>query len=137
MGLRHANAEDLLDFPSIFSTMLARMNYKRGAEQQNPEPGRLDGPVVSHVARTGSTCFASAMSTSWRRRAVSATNTSRPHDLWAIKLSDNPDVDEDEPEVFLTSTMHGDEITGYGLMLRLLDELTTGYSSDPDLTGGR
>ena len=56
------------------------------------------------------------------------TNTVRPHALWAMKLSDRPDDEEDEPEVFLTSTMHGDETTGYMLLLRLIDELTAHYA---------
>jgi len=45
-----------------------------------------------------------------------SNNTVRPHRLWAVVISDNPDTDEAEPEVLLTSTMHGDETTGYVLM---------------------
>ncbi|MEO7972496.1 MAG: M14 family zinc carboxypeptidase, partial [Thermoanaerobaculia bacterium] len=41
------------------------------------------------------------------------TNTVRPHKLLALKISDRPDDAEDEPEIFLSSTMHGDETTGY------------------------
>lgn len=62
------------------------------------------------------------------------TNTVRPHALWAMKLSDRPDAEEDEPEVFLSSTMHGDETVGFVLLLRLIDELLSHYapgSSDP------
>ena len=47
------------------------------------------------------------------------TNTVRPHRLYAVKLTDNPDLDEDEPEVLYTSSMHGDETVGWMLMLRL------------------
>jgi hypothetical protein len=43
--------------------------------------------------------------------------------LLALKISDSVNVDEPEPEVFLTSSMHGDELTGYVLMLRLVDSL--------------
>jgi hypothetical protein len=57
-------------------------------------------------------------------------NTVRPHHLWTVAISDNPDLDEDEPEVLLTSTMHGDETAGFVLMLRLIDHLLVGYSSD-------
>lgn len=48
----------------------------------------------------------------------------------ALKISDNPDSDEDEPEVFYTSTMHGDETGGYILMLRLADYLLKNYSTN-------
>lgn len=49
-------------------------------------------------------------------------------DLWVLKISDNVQTDEAEPEFFYTSTMHGDETTGYILMLRLIDSLLTAYS---------
>jgi len=62
------------------------------------------------------------------------TNQSRPHDLLAMKISDNAGVDEDEPEVLYTSSMHGDEVTGYVLTLRLVDELLRNPSSDPLIT---
>jgi hypothetical protein len=61
-------------------------------------------------------------------------NLVRPHRLWAIVISDNPDTDEDEPEVLLTSTVHGDETSGFILMLRLTDYLTGGYGDDPEIT---
>jgi len=61
-------------------------------------------------------------------------NTVRPHRLWAVVLSDNPGLDENEPEVLLTSTMHGDETTGYVLTLRLIDYLLTGHGTDPEIT---
>lgn len=50
--------------------------------------------------------------------------------LLALKISDNPSVDEAEPKVFYTSSMHGDELTGYVLMLRLIDYLLKNYSDD-------
>ncbi len=51
--------------------------------------------------------------------------------LLVAKISDNVVTDEAEPEFFYTSTMHGDEITGYVLMLRLIDSLLTAYSTSP------
>jgi hypothetical protein len=50
--------------------------------------------------------------------------------VMALKISDNCQEDEDEPEVFLTSTIHGDETGGYILMLRLADYLLENYDSD-------
>ena len=38
------------------------------------------------------------------------------------------------PEFFYSSTMHGDEVTGFYFMLRLIDTLLTGYGTDPELT---
>jgi hypothetical protein len=47
--------------------------------------------------------------------------------LLALKISDNVVDDETEPEFFYTSSMHGDELTGYVLMLRLADYLLKNY----------
>jgi hypothetical protein len=56
-----------------------------------------------------------------------STNTRK---LLALKISDNPAEDETEPVFFYTSTMHGDEATGFVLMLRLIDSLLTAYNSN-------
>ncbi len=48
----------------------------------------------------------------------------------SIKISDNASQSEEEPAFFYTSTMHGDEVTGYPLMLRLIDYLLNNYDTD-------
>lgn len=53
--------------------------------------------------------------------------------LLAVKISDNVTVDEAEPEFLYTSSMHGDETTGYILMLHLIEYLLEGYFSDPEI----
>ena len=47
--------------------------------------------------------------------------------LWGIVISDNVNVNEAEPEIRFSSTMHGDEVTGMILMLDLAEYLTTNY----------
>ncbi|MFN8207827.1 MAG: M14 family zinc carboxypeptidase [Bacteroidales bacterium] len=54
--------------------------------------------------------------------------------LLALKLSDSAKSDQPEPEVFYTSSIHGDETTGYGLLLHLIDTLVTSYGTSPRLT---
>jgi PKD repeat protein len=54
--------------------------------------------------------------------------------LLAAVISNNVNVDEYEPEFFYTSTMHGDEITGFVLMLRLIDYLLNNYGANTDVT---
>ncbi len=46
----------------------------------------------------------------------------------ALKISDNASTDENKPEVFYSSTIHGDETGGFILMLRLADYLLRNYS---------
>jgi hypothetical protein len=47
----------------------------------------------------------------------------------ALKISDNVSVEESEPAVFFTSTMHGDELAGFVLLLRLSEYLLESYPS--------
>jgi hypothetical protein len=61
-------------------------------------------------------------------------NSYQGRPLLVARISDNVGVAEGEPEFFYTSTMHGDETTGYVLMLRLIDYLLTEYNNDPKVT---
>jgi hypothetical protein len=49
--------------------------------------------------------------------------------ILVLKISDNPEIHEQEPVVLYTSSIHGDEVVGYNLMLRLIDYLLTDYST--------
>lgn len=49
------------------------------------------------------------------------------HDLWSLKLSDNVEEDEVEPEFKYIANMHGDEIVGRELMVLLLEDLAARY----------
>ncbi len=48
-------------------------------------------------------------------------------DLWVIKISDNVEVDENEPEFKYISSMHGDEIVGRELMILFMRDLLNDY----------
>jgi hypothetical protein len=48
----------------------------------------------------------------------------------ALKISDNADTDEDEPETFFSSSLHGDETGGFIMMLHLADYLLKNYGTD-------
>lgn len=58
-------------------------------------------------------------------------NSVNGRELIVAKISDNVNVEENEPEFFYTSTMHGDETTGYILMLDLISLLLTNYDISP------
>ncbi|MBO7480765.1 MAG: PKD domain-containing protein, partial [Bacteroidales bacterium] len=51
-----------------------------------------------------------------------------------MTISDNVGVDEDEPEFWWSSTMHGDETSGWYFLIRLVDDLLTNYGTDPQIT---
>ncbi len=50
--------------------------------------------------------------------------------LWVVKISDNPDVDEDEPEVFYNSLIHAREPAGMASVLYFMDYLLENYGVD-------
>jgi uncharacterized membrane protein len=54
--------------------------------------------------------------------------------LWMLKITDNPDVQEDEPEFRYSSTLHGTEGVGTEMTLRLAELLTSSYGAIPTLT---
>lgn len=54
--------------------------------------------------------------------------------IWAVLITDNPDVEEDEPEFRYISTMHGNEPPGKVLCLNLIETLLTEYGADPRIT---
>jgi murein tripeptide amidase MpaA len=51
-------------------------------------------------------------------------------ELLVAKISDNVSQEENEVEFFYTGTMHGDETTGYVLLLRLINYLLENYGTD-------
>lgn len=67
-------------------------------------------------------------------RLVSIGKTVKGRELFVLKISDNPAVDEVEPEFKYISSMHGDEITGRELTIRLIDEMLPKYGTDPQIT---
>jgi len=54
--------------------------------------------------------------------------------ILALRISDNVNEQENEPEFLYSSSIHGDETTGYILMLHLADYLLSGYGTDQRIT---
>ena len=64
-------------------------------------------------------------------RRLSAGQSVQGRELWWMKISDNPDVEEDEPAFKFVANMHGDEKVGPENVLRLIDWLTDRSASAP------
>lgn len=56
--------------------------------------------------------------------------TPNNHSLFACYVGSNLDGSEQRPQFFYTSTMHGDEQTGFVMMLHLIDYLLNNYTTD-------
>ena len=55
-------------------------------------------------------------------------------EILIVQISDNVGQKENEPSFLYTSSMHGDELTGYVLMLRLIEKILNGYGTNIRLT---
>ncbi len=55
-------------------------------------------------------------------------------ELLFVRISDNIGQEEGEAQFLYTGTMHGDETTGFVLLLRLIDYLLSNYGTDPKVT---
>jgi hypothetical protein len=51
-----------------------------------------------------------------------------------MRITKNPDVEEDEPELAYIAAMHGDEVVGKEMCVNLINYLTDGYGTDPRVT---
>ena len=49
-------------------------------------------------------------------------------DIWLVKISDNVIIDEEEPEVLFTGGFHGDEKTGFEVVIFSLKSIAENYS---------
>ncbi len=64
-------------------------------------------------------------------RIVNAGTTIQGRQILFAVISDSATTPQPEPKVMYTSSMHGDETTGYVLMLRLINYLLSRYAVDP------
>jgi carboxypeptidase D len=67
-------------------------------------------------------------------RLYSIGQSVQGRELWVMKVTDNPDLDEDEPEFKYIATMHGNEPLGTEMLLFLLEHLLVNYGDDPRIT---
>ncbi|MDZ7393684.1 MAG: M14 family zinc carboxypeptidase [candidate division KSB1 bacterium] len=62
------------------------------------------------------------------------TQNKADRDIWAVKISDNAAVEEDEPEVLIMGCHHAREIITPEIVLYFMNYLLTNYGTDPYVT---
>jgi len=67
-------------------------------------------------------------------RLVSAGTSVQGRELWMMKITRNPGIEEDEPEVRYIAAIHGDEVVGKELCIELIHYLVDNYGIDPRVT---
>lgn len=65
---------------------------------------------------------------------VSIGETLEGRNIWMVKISDNPNVDENEPEMLYTGLHHAREPMSYMNLFYFMDWLTNNYGIDPEAT---
>jgi len=65
-------------------------------------------------------------------QSIGTTHEGR--DIWAVKISDNPYVDEEEAEVLFTGAIHAREVITPELLLAYMEWLAVNYGIDPEAT---
>lgn len=55
-------------------------------------------------------------------------------EIWCVKISDNPEIDENEPEVFYNSLIHAREPACMEVVLYFMNHLLSNYGMDPEVT---
>jgi carboxypeptidase T len=67
-------------------------------------------------------------------RKVSIGKSYQGRTIWAVKISDNVTVDENEPEVLFDGLTHSDEHMGLEMTLHIMHWLVDGYGHDTRIT---
>ena len=67
-------------------------------------------------------------------RLYTLGQSTQGRELWAMLITNNPDVEEDEPEFKYVATIHGDEIMGTEMCMRFIEQLLTQYGADSSIT---
>ena len=65
---------------------------------------------------------------------VSIGLSNEGREILFARISDNVGVEEGEAQFMYTGTMHGDETTGFVLLLRLIDDMLSNYGTDTRIT---
>ena len=66
------------------------------------------------------------------RDSIGSSIEGRP--IWSVKISDNPSVNEDEPELFYNSLTHAREAGGMMAIMYFMYYLLENYGTDPEVT---
>lgn len=67
-------------------------------------------------------------------KMFSIGKSAQGRDLWVMKVSRNVAIDDNRPEFKYIANMHGDEIVGRELMVRLIRDLAVSDGKDPWIT---
>jgi len=114
----------------------AELVHRGFAVTRLPEPGADSGARANYHTYAELVAdlqaLAAANPTIFSLRDIGDTVQGR--DLLFMQISDNVDVEEDEPEFKYVSSIHGDEPVGMELCMNLIEYIAAQYGTDPQIT---
>ena len=107
-----------------------------GAHEAAADPAAKDGRYDNWYthAQLGAELQAIADANPNLVRLISIGNSVQGRAIWFVKISDNVTVEENEPEMKFTSSIHGDEVVGMELSRLMIHHLLDNYGTDPAIT---
>ncbi|MBN2174160.1 MAG: carboxypeptidase regulatory-like domain-containing protein [Bacteroidales bacterium] len=71
---------------------------------------------------------------SWGKNYSGTAYNNYKHDVWALKVSDNVETEEDEPCIFYFGAHHAREPISVEVAMYILNHIIDNYGTDPDIT---
>ncbi len=127
------DSEELAELESLgFKTEIVHQDLV--AFYQSRLPDKSMGGYKTYGEVTSDLMFQHLLYPDIVSERISIGQSLEGRDIWAIKISDNPDVDEDEPEVLYTGTIHAREVICPHVLQYFVDYLCENYGTDPRVT---
>jgi hypothetical protein len=117
--------------PKGLKTFLSRNKIEFQIQQLPSEKAKSIYPTPEEIEKDLKTITNKYPKTA---KLFSIGKTAKGRDLWVIKISRDVNVVDARPEFKFIANMHGDEIVGRELMVKLIKELLTKDESDPQIT---
>ena len=117
---------DVAKLPDIAHENALRLNSDKSLDAPKDEYYTIDQYnqfMVSTAAQYPNLCT-----------LVQAGSSGQGRPLYFLKISDNPNLAEAEPEFKYISSIHGNEVLGYDMCIRLIQLLTSQYGTDTRIT---
>ncbi len=131
-------------FEIIHSDLASLIEERTQAEQQSPTKlaglsnlDRFDlGEMAGHYTFAEVEAKLDQLATDFshlitRKKSIGTTYEGR--EIWMVKISDNPNIDEDEPEVLYDALHHAREPQGMMTLMYFMIHLLETYASDPQI----
>lgn len=117
--------------PKGVSNFLSQNKIRYQLHEATSQKTRATYPTPEEIEKEIKAMSAQFTKTS---QLSSIGKTSKGRSLWVMKISRNANTDTGKPKFKFIANMHGDEIVGRELMVRLIRDLLTNDGKDPQVT---